>query len=281
MVNKNAKKDLTTLDNIKIHYEVCDLNSGSLALIFLHGMGGNLKSWNKEREYFHSRKISTIAIDLRGHGLSGNPSDPDKYKISDLVKDVVGVLDKEKFKNYVIVGHCLGGMVVIDLEINYPKISKGVVLVDSSYKTPFLEKPLDSHSSAIKILNVLAKYSPLYKIAADVNQDKYVGSGDIDIRRLTSDILHTSLKSYLFILEDALEFDSSKNIGNIKKPVLIIQGMKDMIVPPKTALLIKHRIKTSWIDFMENANHVLVLNNPGDLSEEIYNFLVKLNLQDA
>lgn len=273
MTAQNLKKDFKTSRGVVIHYEVCDSNKGKLALVFLHGIGGNLKAWDKERSFFKDKKISTIAIDFRGHGLSESPKDPNAYKISDLSHDVFDVLNNENFKSYVIVGHCLGGMVTIDFELTYPNITKAIILVDSSFKTPVLSKPLKEHDAAIRILKLVAEHSPRYKIHKEAAMDPFIGSADIDIPRLTSDILHTSLRTWLLLMKDSLTFDTSRLIGNINKPVLIIQGMKDIIIPARTAELLKERIRNSLVDYIPNANHVLVINNPIDLSEEIYKFI--------
>lgn len=129
-------KYFTSFDGAKIHYTK-KLKDKDKWLIFLHGFGGDLNAWNAERDIFHSLNYSTIAMDLRGHGLSERRDDKKFYKLENLSKDVLALIEKEKIKDFVIIGHCLGGMVAIYLYAKYLKSSRGLVLVDTSFKPPF------------------------------------------------------------------------------------------------------------------------------------------------
>jgi len=53
----------------------------------------------------------------------------------------------------------------------------------------------------------------------------------------------------------------------------VVEGSKDSVFPPEVALSLKNRIKNSEIDIVEQANHIIVLNNPVDLNKSIERFL--------
>lgn len=130
-------KFLTSFDKTKIYYEK-SVKNDSKWLIFLHGFGGDLGAWEKEREFFTNLGYSTLALDLRGHGLSSESEDLSFYKIENFAKDLNLLLQHEQIKKPVIVGHCLGGMVAIYFQALFPNQSKALVLVDTSYKPPFI-----------------------------------------------------------------------------------------------------------------------------------------------
>ncbi|MBI2622701.1 MAG: alpha/beta fold hydrolase, partial [Candidatus Levybacteria bacterium] len=90
-------------------------------LVFLHGLGSDLTAWKSERETLRNLGFPTLALDLRGHGLSGRPDNESAYELGNFVKDVLSVLEKEGIEKPVLVGHCFGGMVAIALEGTYSK----------------------------------------------------------------------------------------------------------------------------------------------------------------
>lgn len=265
---------LKSFDGAKIYYHKTIRNPDKW-LIFLHGMGGDLTAWSNEREYFSKHNISTIALDLRGHGLSDRSDNQDFYKIENFAGDVAVLIEKEKIKNLTIVGHCFGGVISMYFQNLYPHYSQGLVLVDTSYKPPFFgEKPVTKffYDHLFKLMALI----PDIKLKNHANLERFIGTGDLNVRRIASDILHTSLKSYFLTCETFLNIDAKELLGKIMIPTLVIEGDKDSIFPPEIAEYIKNRIKNSEIEFIKGANHIIVINNPKQLAESILKFLDKL-----
>jgi len=65
-------------------------------LIFLHGLGGDLTTWNPERKGLRDFGYSTLSIDLRGHGLSDRPRYEGAYQLENFVEDVIAVLKQDQ-----------------------------------------------------------------------------------------------------------------------------------------------------------------------------------------
>ncbi len=271
-----AGQYFNSFDKAKIYYEK---NKGDTNkwLIFLHGFGGDLTAWNNTRNYFHDLGISTIALDLRGHGLSDRRNDKNFYKFENFAKDVSLLLAKEGILNPVIIGHCFGGMVSIYYEAQFPNSSKGLVLVDTSYKPPFFSSNFVTKAFFDRMINLFIKIMPDIKKSGRADYSKFVGSSDLNPRRILTDILHTSLKTYLQISKQLVKLDAKKLLDKILVPTLVIEGENDSIFPPNIARSLSKRIKNSQLDLIEGANHIIVLNNPEDLSKSIEQFLRKIN----
>lgn len=269
-------KYFTSFDGAEIYYH-STVKDKNRCLIFLHGLGGDLTSWDKERRYFTSLGISTIALDLRGHGFSERRDNKDFYKLENFAKDVATLIQKESIDNTVVVGHCFGGMVSIYFQAHFPKSSKGLILIDTSYKPAFFGKNFLSKTLLDEMINLLLSVSPNMRFSGHEKEDQFIGTSDIDLRRALSDILHTSLKSYLMIFDTMLKINAKKLLDKILVPTLIVEGTKDSIFPPKLAEDLSKRIKKSQLEFIEGANHIIVLNNPKKLEKSIENFLQKIN----
>ena len=74
------RKYFKSFDGAKIFYSLSKRSNSWL--IFVHGMGGDETAWIKERAYFTKLDFSTLALDLRGHGLSARSQKPDFYQIA-------------------------------------------------------------------------------------------------------------------------------------------------------------------------------------------------------
>lgn len=261
-------RHINSFDGTRISYDIKRL-SGQF-LILLHGLGGDYGAWKTERKFFHKNNISTIAIDLRGHGLSGRPARRKDYKLENFAKDVLGIIKKEKVKNFTLVGHCFGGIVAI-LFHKITKIAKSYVLVNTTYKAPQL--PKFASIKMIKYFNRLLEYTAAGGHKAHVDFSRFIGTKDFDIGRICSDISHTSLKSWLFSFEKTLKFSGSQILKEIKKPVLVIGGEKDRIFNTDIAKKINQLVEKSRLRIIPRANHITVINNPDFLGKEILEFI--------
>ncbi|MDD5147574.1 MAG: alpha/beta hydrolase [Candidatus Daviesbacteria bacterium] len=265
-----------SFDGAKIYYHKT-VRDKDKWLVFLHGFGGDLTAWKKERTYFTKLGISTIAMDLRGHGLSERSNNEDFYKLENFSKDVATLLEKETIANPIIIGHCFGGMVAIYFQAQFPKVSRGLVLVDTSFKPPFFSYNPMEQTFFKQIINLILKFMPDIKTSGHVNFNKFKGSSDLDAKRILSDILHTSLRSYLLMCDNLVGLNAKQLLDKITVPTLVIEGTEDSIFPPDIAQFLSERIKNSELDLIKKANHIIVINNPADLEKSIENFLKKIS----
>lgn len=274
MQKKVLKKYFNSFDDAKIYYHAYKGNTGKW-IIFLHGLGGDLTAWQNERRYFDAMGFSTVAMDLRGHGLSSRSKVRSFYSLDNFAKDVICLTLAEDIRDAVVVGHCFGGMVSIYLGAMAPKFQKGLVLVDTSYKVPFFGGNF-VEETLLKYVLEFFEQIPDFKTRGHADFSKFFGTADIDLKRLLSDILHTSLHSYLLICENMVNYDAETLLKKILIPSLVVDGTKDSIFPPSVAKSLKDRLLRSELDLIEGGNHILVLNNPKDLEKSIGNFLARI-----
>jgi len=267
------QKTLKSFDGTKINYEILRKKS-KLFLIFLHGAGGNLRAWKKERAYLHRKNISTLAMDLRGHGFSGRPAKESQYELPCFIKDLELIIEQEKINDFILVGHCFGGMITIKYAKMYPEKAKAYTLVDTTYRAPhILSDVFEKHPFIIKILNARLEQVKINdNFKKDTDYDLFAGTGDLNPIRIYEDIKNTTFKSWFFIYENIAKFDGVEALESIVKPTLIVEGEEDKIFNTSVAKKLKNLVKASKIDIIPKANHVLVVNNPKELEKIIYNF---------
>lgn len=124
------------------HIHVISQYSGKpTTLVFIHGNSLSSEYWQPQFESDLSHYFNLIALDLPGHGRSEPATEPaSSYSLSAYGQIVLGLLEQEKVVSFVLIGHSLGGHIVVEL---LPFLSeftcRGVVLVG----TPPLQKPWD------------------------------------------------------------------------------------------------------------------------------------------
>jgi pimeloyl-ACP methyl ester carboxylesterase len=122
----------TTVDNaisadgVSIVYEV--RGEGEPALVFIHGWCCDRSYWNEQLPYF-AQNYKTVAIDLAGHGESG--LDRNELTMGAFGEDVVAVVNKLNLDQVVLVGHSMGGFVILETARRMPKRIIGLVGVDT------------------------------------------------------------------------------------------------------------------------------------------------------
>jgi pimeloyl-ACP methyl ester carboxylesterase len=99
----------TSFDGVPIHYDVAGL--GSPALVFIHGWSCDRSYWERQMEAFQSNHL-VVALDLAGHGDSGH--ERAVWSMEAFGKDVASVVEKLDLNEVVLIGHSMGGSVMLE-----------------------------------------------------------------------------------------------------------------------------------------------------------------------
>ena len=97
-------------NGVKLHVMEGGPKDGPM-ILFLHGFPEFWYAWRKQLDYFAARGYLVVAPDQRGYNLSDKPQGVASYKIDDLAKDVIGLIDFYKRKQIFLVGHDWGASV--------------------------------------------------------------------------------------------------------------------------------------------------------------------------
>jgi len=139
-----AKKGVTlvthtiTVNKFPLHY-VQSGNDSFPTLVFVHGTPG---SWNAFQDYLSDsallKHFRMISIDRPGFGYSNFGKALHLRQQSELIKPLFTLLDNHR--PVWLVGHSLGGPMILQLAADDPGICKGLVIISGS-NDPYAEKP--------------------------------------------------------------------------------------------------------------------------------------------
>jgi len=126
---KSGALAVPSADGVPIAYEVH--GQGEPALVLVHGWSCDRSYWKEQIEYL-SPQYRLVLVDLAGHGESGTGRKD--YTMSAFGADVAAVVDSLGLQKVVLVGHSMGGDVIVEAAKKLPGRVVGLVWVDD-YKS--------------------------------------------------------------------------------------------------------------------------------------------------
>ena len=99
-------------------------------LLLSHGYSSTGSMWDGQVEAFRS-EYRVISWDMRGHGRSDYPDDPEEYSEAATVDDMAAILDACEADQALIGGLSLGGYMSLAFHRAYPKRTAALLLFDT------------------------------------------------------------------------------------------------------------------------------------------------------
>ncbi len=121
-------------NGISLHYLDWVPESKPVAppILFLHGLSSNAHYWDRVAQHIKGRRM--VALDQRGHGLTGrpplSPRLPEGYAMDALVGDAAFLISQLGLDPPVVVGHSWGATVALELVGTRPGVASGLVFID-------------------------------------------------------------------------------------------------------------------------------------------------------
>lgn len=115
-------------DGAHIAYSLLRNKKHRPLLVLIHGMASNMTRWSEFIAHTALRESwDVLRLDLRGHGCSSRRTRIGMEMWSD---DLAAILSAEAYDSAVIGGHCLGANLAVHFAYRYPKLTRGLVLVE-------------------------------------------------------------------------------------------------------------------------------------------------------
>lgn len=117
---------MATLSRNGITLAYDDGGKGEPPLVLVHCLGGNRSYMAPQFEYFR-RAHRVVSVDLRGHGQSSRPGGD--YTIRTFADDVAWVCGQLRLSRPILVGHSLGGGVVLETAAAHQHLQPSAVVI--------------------------------------------------------------------------------------------------------------------------------------------------------
>ncbi|MEP7317435.1 MAG: alpha/beta hydrolase [Panacibacter sp.] len=147
-----VKEQAVNISNGNVNIAYIKEGNSDTAIVFVHGWCINKEYWQQQINYFSKRYI-TVALDLGGHGQSG--LNRDSFRIEDYAADVTATINELNLKKVILVGHSMGGDIILEVANNIPEKIIGFIGIDNLKDvsvgfTAEQQKQIDDFMSALK-----------------------------------------------------------------------------------------------------------------------------------
>ena len=122
----------TAADGLRLHarnYTPAS-DSGATPVICIHGLTRNARDFEDLAPRIAALGRRTIAVDVRGRGLSARDPDPMRYQPPIYAGDVLALMADQGIERAVFVGTSMGGLITMVVAAMNPKAVAGSVLND-------------------------------------------------------------------------------------------------------------------------------------------------------
>jgi non-heme chloroperoxidase len=239
-----------------------------IPVVFLHGITDSWHSYELVLPYLPPA-IHAFAVSVRGHGNSDRSLED--YSIASMATDVSMLIAQLGIGPVVIAGHSMGGMVAQQFALDFPELTKALVIISSD--AGFSTNPgLPEFSEEVYKLT-----DPIDRKFMDDFQratlNKPINPSYLDT--LVSESMKLPATVLKKVWKGMADVDNTPRLNMIKQPVLILWGNKDAFVfKADQDNLLKHLPQAKFIEY-DGTGHALHWEEPRRFASDLVEFLKK------
>jgi 3-oxoadipate enol-lactonase len=256
------------IHGISLHYE--EYGKGN-PIVLVHGLGGSILDWVMQIPFF-SKMYRVIAVELRDHGESDKWTGP--YDIRMFSDDVAEVVDKLELGKTIFFGVSMGGMIAMQIALDYPDKVKSLVLADTlaGVSEEYMKVGLEMFSMAQKMTG-----EELALATMEFNFTPKFIEARPDIVKKAIEVSNARDPSSTFRAAEGLkEFDLKKRLKEIKVPTIIANGEDDKLISVNQAEYLKEHIKGAKLVVLKKGRHMAIIEMADEFNKAVLNFLKKV-----
>ncbi len=246
------------------------------AVLFIHGWSQSHLSWVRQFDSDLARTHHLVAIDIRGHGMSGKPLELEAYTDSKLwADDVAAVIAGLALKQPVLAGWSYGGLVMCDYLRQYGESAIGginfvgaaTVLNDSAFGTLIGPGFLDHFAnagSADMPTNIEAMKQFLHA-CFEIEPER----ADFETALAYNMLVPPQVRANL----GTRDLDNTDMLAAMTKPVLVTHGRADRVVLPAAGEYISTHCATATLSWYDGIGHAPFLEDAPRYNRELAAFV--------
>ena len=233
-----------------------DVYGEGVPVVLIHGFAETSKVWHKQIDEL--KKICRlITPDLPGSGRSGTlPIEIDKFSVPDLAACLTAVLQNENIEKCIMLGHSMGGYVMLDFAEKHPQ---RLIAFGFLHSTAFAdsEEKKQNRQRGIELIEAYGSYSFLKNTTPNLFAEIFRTEHPEEVSDLIEDgkrFGKQSLQQYYHAMMQRP--DRTHVLKNSTVPVLFIIGSDDVAAPLNDLLKQVHLPGISYIHILEHTGHM-------------------------
>ncbi len=194
-------------------------------LVMVHGLTGNLASWNLRIVPLLWDDFRVTTYDLRGHGYT--EATPTGYTADNMAEDLLDLLEVLEIKDPIIVGHSYGADIALYFALLYPDHVKSVIAIEAALPAMIYQRASDDWEGWTYWEEVLSKAG--FEVPPDKRTDvDYLLRTSLEIPKRWGPLngLPRNSKPYLRLIDETSIAKDSMEIGSLS-----LERVEDIQVP--------------------------------------------------
>jgi non-heme chloroperoxidase len=241
-------------------------------ILFVHGWSQNHLCWVKQYESALADEFRLVAYDLRGHGMSEAPLNPEHYTDGQLwADDVAAIIDHLHLDRTVLVGWSYGSFVISDYVRAYGQdriaaigFVEGAVkmgeaafgtLIGPGFLDHFVDATADDLPTNMRAMRSFVRTCLVKPVSAD----------DFETAVCWNVVVPAQVRATL----GARELDYDDVLRALEVPLLVTHGRADTVVLPAMAEHVLTTCPTAEASWYEGVGHVPHLEEPVRFNREL------------
>ena len=244
------RENIISDDGVMINYYI--KGTEKKALVFVHGYSCSSEYWWPQLEYF-SKDHTVIAIDIAGHGKSG--LNRQEYSMDAFGNDVTSVIEHLDLEEVVLIGHSMGGPVIVKAANKLGVKTRLIVGVDT-----FHDLSTEGIGGfARTAVNTMFKlfYESMTEDSID---DFFIDKTDEDLARwIRNDALKSPKHISQGTLDALLTMNYPESLRELSIPIVALNARTFRETKLDSNM---NTYKNLQIEFMEDVGHFIMLERP-------------------
>ncbi len=219
------------VDSLALYYQAwLPLNPSKAVLINLHGLGDHSGLYPSIAAHFPMRRFAVYAYDMRGNGRSPGQRAYlrhwDEYR-GDLHAFIRQVRIWQRGLPIFVLGHSLGGLVVLDYALHHPEGLSGVIAA----APPLGKVGVPPYLMALG--RVMSRVWPRFSLEVGMDLSGLARDPTVIETALSDPLFHRRGTARLSTEVTAAISRVQACSRDLKVPLLILHGSADRMVPPE------------------------------------------------
>jgi len=241
-------------------------------ILLIHGLSQSHLCWARQYESALAEEFRLVAYDLRGHGMSEAPLEPEHYTDGALwADDVAAIIDQLGLERPVLVGWSYGGFVICDYLRDHGQdriaaidFAGAVVtlggaafgtLIGPGFLDHFPDATADDLPTNIRAIRALVKGWPARPYPPE----------EVETLLCSAMVVPARIRANLA----ARELDGDDVLRTLGVPLLVSHGRADTVVLPAMADYVLATCPTAEASWYDGVGHTPFLEEPERFNREL------------
>jgi 3-oxoadipate enol-lactonase len=240
------------VNGIRIAYGV---RGSGPPLVLIMGYRLSSLAWPLDFIEALAKRFTVVLFDNRGTGTSDKPTSG--YEISNMARDVSGLLDHLEIARVNVLGYSMGGAIAQEFVRQFPDRVFALALCATMCGGP---RAVYASPSVVRVMRELDGLKP-EEIARRIWTVTYSPGYLENHRELAEDQMRreiaapTPLHAADLQYQAFAEFDCSKALANVKAPTLVLTGDLDQLVSPQNSKFIASLVPDASLIVIPGCGH--------------------------